>query len=379
MDTHDDGYRERGREFATRFVAESVESRERDGHWDSALFRLMGDEGFLSACLPVTEGGDGFGAAASVELLRGFGEGAADMGLALAWCMHSFGCLSPLATFGGKLVRQKFVNGLSQGTLVGAWAHEERSECADRLGIRMRAVRSGSRWILEGTKTCVVNGPIADVFVVTAVTDPDRGKDGVSAFVVEKGMRGVLVGPPLDSFGLRTARIAELTLQRCEVSTDHVLGRQGTGLTDIHASILRAERAALPAPWVGAMRRMLDQCISHVRSGHQFGRALSGSQQMRARIADVRIQYELCSRLLERSGWLLEHAESPGAARDLASARLFMTQSMRRMILEARFFFGVSGHSLLDRLSRDMAVFEQMGGGPDRLRPVIAGSLLNLG
>lgn len=379
MDTQDDGTRERGREFATRFVAESVESRDRDSHWDSALFRSMGDEGFLSACLPVAEGGEGFGAAAAVDLLRGFGEGAADMGLALAWSMHSFGCLSPLATFGGKIVRQKFVNGLSQGTIVGALAHEERFEASDRLGIRTRAHRSGSRWILEGTKTCVVNGPIADVFVVTAVTDPDRGKDGVSAFVVEKSMRGVQVGPTVNSFGLRTATISDLTLHRCEVSTDHVLGRQGTGLTDIHSSILRAERAALPAPWVGAMRRMLDQCITYVRSAHHFGRALCGSQQMRARIADLRIQYELCSRLLERSGWLLEHAESPGAARDLASARLFMTQSMRRMILEARFFFGVSGHSLVDRLSRDMAVFEQMGGGPDRLRPVIAGSLLNLG
>lgn len=369
---------ERARVFARDEVAVSAAFRDRESRWDPGLFSRMGAAGLLGATVPVEDGGSGLPAAALSQLLTGFGEGARDAGLALAWCKHTLGCAMPIAWFGDLAQRRRTLPALCRGESLGTVAHSEAQTEGDPVGIQTRATPRGGGFALRGSKTWVVNGAVADLFLITASTDPERGKDGISTFLVERGTPGLLPGPALQTLGMRSAGFATLTLDDCYVPARQLLGAASTGLTGVYARIQRWERALLGAAWLGAERALQEHCVAHAREGHGLGRRLSQSQSVRARLADMKIRHELCRCLSARAAWALDHAPER-CDRDAAVAWLVVAQGAARTTHDALSILGPAGDPFVERLYRDAAVQEQMDGGMDRLRAIIAGSLLGLG
>jgi alkylation response protein AidB-like acyl-CoA dehydrogenase len=232
--------------------------------------------------------------------------------------------------------------------------------------------------VLHGVKTQVVNGPVADLFVITALTEPERGKEGISAFLVETGTPGLHLGPKLETFGMRSAPMADLHLEDCYVPEEQLMGPAAAGLTQIVRRVHRWERALSGSHWVGAQRALLDLCVAHARKHHEFGRSLKQSQALRSRLADAAIRLDLCRRLQARSAWLLD-GPAARSDRDIASARLFLGRTVVQTTADALRVFGAEGHPVAQRMHRDATAFELLDGGTDQLRAVIAGSLLDLG
>ncbi len=376
-----DEHRERARSFAEREIAGSVASRDRASLWDGSLFRRMGDAGLLGAGFPRIHGGSDLGALPVSHLLSGFGEGSLDAGLSLAWVAHACGCGVPILRFGTEAQRRRYLPPLGLGEWIGGLAHAEANTGGDPMGIQTRAEKRGDRWILRGKKTWVVNGSVGRVFVVTAVTAPDRQKEGVSTFLVERDTPGLRIGRRIEATGMRTATISELVFDDCEVPEGNLLGAEGSGLTHTYRLIQRWQRGLLLAPWIGLMRSLLAQTIAHTREQIQLGRPLAHAQSIRAMLADLKIRAELCAKLQDRAAWQLDRAD-PSADRDIAVARLFIAESVARMTRDAAQIHGAQGAEvdrLPERLARDAAVVGHVGEGSEILRSVIAGSLLHLG
>lgn len=376
-----DAHRERARAFAAREIAPSVVVRDRESRWDGGLFRRMGAAGLLRAGFPLAYGGSDLRALPVAALQVGFGEGSGDAGLALAWWAHTFGAGVPVLRLGSEAQRRRFLPSLGTAESIGALAHAEPPGDPEPTGVRTRARRRGDRWILRGKKTWVVNGPVADLFLVTAVTDPQRGKDGVSAFLVEKSAPGLRIGRRIEPQGLRTATISEIEFDDCAVGEDSVLGAEGSGLTQTHRMILRWQRGCLFAPWIGLMRSLLERSVAHTREHAHLGRPLARSQSIRATLADMKIRHELCRSLQARSSSHLDDGDSR-ADRDLAVGRLVLAESVVQMTRDAMAIHGAEGlevDRLAERLHRDATVMAHMGEGSATLRSVIAGSLLGLG
>jgi alkylation response protein AidB-like acyl-CoA dehydrogenase len=376
-----DEHRGRARSFAEREIAGSVAARDRAARWDGALFRRMGDAGLLGAGFPRVHGGGELGALDVSHLLSGFGEGSGDAGLSLAWVAHAFGCGVPILRFGTEAQRRRYLPPLGLGEWIGGLAHAEPQTAGDPIGIQTRAEKRGDRWILRGQKTWVINGSVGQVFVVTAVTTPDRQKEGISTFLVEKGAVGLRIGRRIEVMGMRTATISELFFDDCEVPQGNLLGAEGSGLTHTYRLIQRWQRGLLLAPWIGLMRSLIEQTVAHTREQIQLGRPISHSQSIRATLADLKIRAELCARLQERAAWQLDRADL-SADRDIAVARLFLAESVAQMTRDAAQIHGAQGAEvdrLTERLARDAMVVGHVGEGSEILRSVIAGSLLHLG
>jgi alkylation response protein AidB-like acyl-CoA dehydrogenase len=375
------GQWDRARNFAVQEVAGSVALRDREARWDGALFGRLGAVGLLGAALPRAAGGEGLPVSMLSELLGGFGEGSGDAGLALAWTAHISGCAAPLWRLGTEAQQQRFMPALVRGDCVGALAHHERLASACATGVRTIAARKGGRWILNGRKSWVVNGPAAGLFVVTAVTDAERGRDGISAFLLERSTPGLSVGPRMATLGLRTATIAELVLEDCEVFDEALLGAAGTGLTGTCRVIHRWERACLFAPWVGFMKTLLDRSIMHVRERLRFGRPVSHSQAARAALADMKIRLEMSLRMQARGAWRLGQDDDAGDL-DIAVGAMYLAASVGQVTREALQLHGLEGPEgdyLTERLYRDAALIAAIGGAVAVLRPVVAAALLGLG
>lgn len=368
---------DRGRQFGAEHIADSVEARDRDALWNGDLFRRLGDEGILTAHLQPEDGGSGLPASAIVDYFQGLAETSLDPGWIHAVSTHIFGCTLVVSKFGTTNQRRRYLQALGSGEAMGAWAHDEQAGPGDGSIIRTRATKMGQRWIIEGKKTCVVNASIADVFLVTAITDPDRGREGISVFLVDKKTRGCIPEKNLVMSGLRTATFANVTFDRCEVTGDNLLGSRGIFSSAIHAYGQRNALAAAMAPWIGIMRTVLQRCVTKTRSHYEMGRLATQSQRIRARLANMKIELELSSRLQHRAAWLLDH-EMEGRDRDLVSARLFMSESLSRFLRDARTLLEISGDPELERLFRDADVFARVAGSADALRTLLGTSLLGL-
>jgi isovaleryl-CoA dehydrogenase len=363
--------RSRGRAFAEREIAPTVALRDRTSTWDDTVFPRLGDAGLLRV-----------DAADLGELLRGFAEGSGDAGLSLAWAAHAVASLR-IAAEGTAAQRQRLLPALGRGEAIGAWARREAGRVGDPIGIATRAVARGDRWVLDGVKTWIVNGGVATVLVVDAVTDPSRGPDGISTFLVDRAAKGLRVSKSHATSGLRTAVISELVFDGVEIPRDDLLGVEGAGFARAARRARSWERVTGSAVWLGISRALLVQTVSLSRESADRGRLLAHSQSARATLADLRIQIELAERLHARAAWRLAGPDPTGieAERDIAIACLFLARARSWITREAARLQGEAGveiDHLAERALRDAAVFTHLADREETLRSAIAGSLLSL-
>src|SRR5690606_14789734 len=188
--------------------------------------------------------------------------------------------------------------GLSSGELTGGFCLSAPGSGSDAAGMKTRAVKKGDKYILNGTKMWITNGPVGDVFVVTAVTEPEQKAFGISTFIVESSFPGFKVGQVIDKMGVKTSTTAELIFEDCEVPAENLLGQENFGFVVTAKLILGWERSCLLAPGIGAMARSIESTTKYTKEREQFGRPIAKFQAVRHMLADMLVRYEVTKQLI---------------------------------------------------------------------------------
>ena len=238
--------------------------------------------------------------------------------------------------------------------------------------MRTRAERRGDRYVLNGSKTFVTNAPVADLFVLFATVDPRKGMWGVTGFLVEKGTKGLSVGPKLDKMGLTTSPTSEVFLEDCEVAAEQMIGKVGQGAT-IFNHAMAWERSCILASTVGAMEHELEVCLKHAKERTQFGKPIGNFQLVAAKLADMKVRLETCKLLLYRAAWAFGQGEPNGL--EGAIAKLSISEAAVVSALDAIQIHGGYGYMReyqVERHLRDNVAARLYSGTSEIQRLIVA-------
>jgi alkylation response protein AidB-like acyl-CoA dehydrogenase len=342
---------ERAIAFARSALNADMIARDRDCLFDREAWRLCADFGVLGMPIPAEYGGHGFGLSELLAVMEGLGYGTRDQGLLFSLNAHLWTNSIPILTYGTEEQKRRYLPGLSDGSLIGANGASEPDAGSDVFGMRTRAVRDGDRYVLNGTKTFVTNATVADVIVAYATVDPALGAMGVTAFIVDRDTPGLSVGRKLDKMGLRTSPMAELVFEDCRIPASNRLGREGRGAGVFECS-MEWERGSILANCLGAMRRMLEECVRHAQTRRQFGKAIGKFQSVANRLVDMRVRLDTCRPLVYRIGYLKDKGRD--ATAEAAVAKLHVSDCYVKSCIDAVQVFGGYGYMTEQQVEREL-------------------------
>ena len=364
------------RSFAEAEIAPQAAQIDRSNDFPADLWRGLGGLGLLGITVEEAYGGSGLGYLAHVVAMEEISRASAAVGL--SYGAHSNLCVNQIRRNGNPEQKTRYLPRLVSGEHVGALAMSESEAGSDVVSMRLRAERRGDRFVLNGTKMWITNGPDADVLVVYARTDPAAGPAGITAFLVEKGFPGFSASPKLDKLGMRGSNTAELVFQDCEVPEENVLGAVGRGV-NVLMSGLDFERAVLAGGPLGIMAACMDAVVPYVHHRHQFGRPVGEFQLMQGKLADMYSTMMACRAYVYAVGAACDRAASPEAVRalrkDAAGAILYAAEKATWMAGEAIQCLGGNGYINdfpVGRLWRDAKLYE-IGAGTSEIRRWLIG------
>lgn len=339
--------------FARWHAALSAEDRELDKaqafsrrHWEIAartgLFGLPFDELW---------GGLGQDLLTTLYVLESLGYGCRNGGLAFSISTHMVSCGVPLQRFGTDEQKQRFLARLCDGSAIAAHAITEPDSGSDALAMRTSARAEGGRWVLNGSKTFVSNGPVADMILVYARTNPKTGSLGITPFLVERDTPGLTIGQPIEKMGLKTSPFGELFFDECAVPAENMIGRPGGGFP-ILDYVMKWEILCSFVITVGAMQHRLERCIEQARSREQFGRPIGDYQAIASKIVEMRITVETARMWLYETARRFQAGEN--VATEIAIAKLIASEGNLRSALDAVQIFGGNGYASEFGLEKDL-------------------------
>ena len=301
--------------------------------------------------VPAEFGGQGSDLPATIAAMEGLGYGCADGGLLFALNASMWTNSIPILRYGTEAQKRQFLPGLCDGSTVGANGASEPEAGSDIFAMQTRATRTGEGWTLDGRKTWVTSGPVADLFVCYATTDPARGILGISSFLIPRDTPGFRVVREIPKMGVRTVPMGELAFEDCHLPTDALLGREGRGAEVFNCS-MEWERGAILAAALGTMRRQLERCIEHARKREQFGKPIGKFQAVAHRIVGMKVRLETCRPLVYKIGWL--KAQGRDATAESALAKLHVSECFVQNSLDAVQVFGASGYVAETGIEREL-------------------------
>jgi alkylation response protein AidB-like acyl-CoA dehydrogenase len=359
--------------FARDVLNEDVIGRDRDQCFSRVTWRRCAELGIQGLPVPEEFGGSALDSLSCAIALEALGYGCRDGGLVFSLCAHLLACVVPVWTHGTVAQKRKYLRGLCDGSLVGCHAITEPGAGSDTFSMRTRAERLEGGWRLNGTKTFISNGPVADVAVVFAITDPAKGyHGGITSFLLERSMPGLVAGQKFEKLGLRTSPVGELVFDNLEVTDASVLGKVGGG-TGVFATAMDWERVLLVAAHVGTMQRLLETSIEYARTRSQFGQAIGKFQGVSQKIADMKVQLEAARLLTYRAAWRLTRARD--VSLDAAITKLFVSESLLRVALDTVQLHGGNGYMTeyeVERALRDAVGSTIYSGTSEMQRNIIA-------
>lgn len=343
--------------FARGELNHEVLERDRAQTFPRELWRQCAAVGLLGLPAPEEYGGVGADPLSCAVALEALGYGCRDGGLVFSICAHVLACVVPVWQHGSEAQKARYLGGLCDGTLVGAHAITEADSGSDSFAMRLRAERSGGGWRLNGSKTFISNGPVADVVVVFAVTDADKGfHGGVTAFLVERGVAGFSSGQKFAKMGLRTSPVGELVFEDALLPDEAVLGAVGGGAS-VFGTAMDWERSLLVAAHVGTIERLLETSIAYARTRSQFGQAIGKFQAVAHKIADMKVHLEAARLLVYRTASRLTVSRS--ISLDAAVTKLFVSESLVRTALDAVQLHG--GYGFMEEYEVERALRDAIG------------------
>ncbi len=362
------------RDSIRSFAADEIEPRaadiDRANEFPSDLWPKMGALGVLGITVEEEYGGAGMGYLEHVVAMEEISRASASVGL--SYGAHSNLCVNQIRRNGTEAQRRRHLPRLISGEHVGALAMSEAGAGSDVVGMQLRAVRTGDRYILNGTKMWITNGPDADVVVVYAKTDPNAGSRGITAFIVERGFPGFRTAQKLDKLGMRGSNTCELVFEDCEVPAESVLGEVGKGVR-VLMSGLDYERLVLAGGPIGIMQACMDIVVPYVHDRRQFGEPIGAFQLMQAKLADMYTTMNACKAYVYAVARACDRNEA--TRKDAAGAILYASERATRMALEAIQVLGGNGYIneyATGRLLRDAKLYE-IGAGTSEIRRWLIG------
>ena len=343
---------------------------DRENVFPADLWREMGDLGLLGITVPEEYGGTGMGYLAHTIAVEEIARASASV--SLSYGAHSNLCVNQLKLNGSEDQKRKYLPKLCSGEHVGALAMSEEGAGSDVVGMKLRAEKRNGYYVLNGSKYWITNGPDADVLVVYAKTDPEAGSKGITAFIVEKGIKGFTQGPHFDKLGMRGSNTGELIFEDAEIPFENVLGAEGKGVR-VLMSGLDYERLVLSGIGTGIMAAALDKVMPYVRERRQFGQPIGNFQLMQGKIADMYVA------LNTARAYVYEVAKACDAGKvtrqDAAGAVLYASEQAMVQAHQAVQALGGAGFlndSTVSRLFRDAKLME-IGAGTSEIRRMLIG------
>jgi isovaleryl-CoA dehydrogenase len=365
-----DAIRETVRDFAQDQIAPRAEEIDRTNQFPRDLWPAMGALGLHGITVEEEYGGTGLGYLEHVVAMEEVSRASASVGL--SYGAHSNLCINQLRRNGSEEQKRRYLPKLISGENLGALAMSEPGSGSDVVSMRTRAEKRGDRYVLNGNKMWITNGPTAETLVVYAKTDPEAGSRGITAFVIEKGFKGFSTHQKLDKLGMRGSDTCELVFEDCEVPEENVLGQVGKGV-NVLMSGLDYERAVLAAGPLGIMQACMDIVLPYVHERRQFGQPIGEFQLVQGKVADMYVTMNAAKAYVYAVAKACDRGKT--TREDAAGAILYAAEKATQSALDAIQLLGGNGYINdypTGRLLRDAKLYE-IGAGTSEIRRMLIG------
>ena len=350
--------------------------------WPEDIFRKIGETGYFGVTAPESFGGSGMDVFTSGLILQAFSRWNHSLGL--AWVAHENLCLHNILRNANEAQKKKYLPGLCNGTLIGALGLTEPGAGSDALGsMKTTARREGDHYVLNGRKMFITNGPVADVILVYAKTEKDKGAQGISAFIVEKDFPGFKVAQKLIKMGFRGSQTAELVFDDCKVPAENLIGTENKGVKVVMSG-LDLERSMISPICLGIAERALALSLDYAKQRKQFGQAIANFQMIQSKLADMYVWVEAMRlftyQTLRAANVISEDEGGRGEIHKITAAGvMFVAETMNKVLNEAVQIHGGTGYiweSEINRLYRSIKLLEIGAGTTEVRKMIISGELL---
>ncbi|GAB4517518.1 MAG: isovaleryl-CoA dehydrogenase [Roseibium sp.] len=365
-----DMLRDTVRSYSQDRIAPLAEKIDREDWFPREIWPEMGELGLHGITVEEEWGGSGLGYLEHCIAMEEVSRASASIGL--SYGAHSNLCVNQLRRWGRDDQKKRYLEKLVTGEHLGALAMSEPGAGSDVVSMKLRADKKGDRYILNGSKMWITNGPSADTMIIYAKTDVDAGPKGITAFLVEKGFPGFSVAQKLDKLGMRGSETGELVFQDCEVPEENVLGEVGKGV-NVLMSGLDYERAVLAAGAIGIMQAAMDVVIPYVHEREQFGQPIGTFQLVQGKVADMYVSMNASKAYVYAVAKACDRGET--TREDAAGAILYAAENATKMALDAIQLLGGNGYINeypTGRLLRDAKLYE-IGAGTSEIRRMLIG------